>query len=270
MTVQIKPLLGYVNPINDENNTLSLLIKSNWPLREHLSNAIEKILASLTCIIRKYESKYKLYFYHKIKISCNRDPEYHRTKSYEMHSQTIEKELSNSIKETLKKDFGKLLSHFINITISLNDELLVISKDSFSKLNWSIRNELAKINNKDPQPFNNEVKDIKEKPLDSLFIDDNEVKDIKEKPLDSLFIDDNEVKDIKEKPLDSLFIDEYDEDHFKKNRKVSTFIDDNRHDPFEKRINEAKEMVLKIKRTMMKTNRIFISILEYYYEYLIS
>ena len=222
MTVQIKPLLGYVNPINNENNTLSLLIKSNCQLQEHLSNSICKTLSALKCIMKKYDSKYSLHFYHKIKILCNnkKDPEYYTTKKYEMHAKTLEIELSNSTKEISRKDFGKLLSHFINITISLNDEPLVLNTKEFTNLNWMIRNNLAKINNMEPQ-----------------FFDDEKT---------------NEVGQIK------------------KNREVSLFIDDDHYDPFEKRIHKAKEIALHLKRNMMKTNKNVISILPWYYDFLIS
>ena len=56
MTVQIKPLRGFINHYNHEQNTLSLLVKSNCDLQEHLSNAKEKILISLTSIMDYYKS----------------------------------------------------------------------------------------------------------------------------------------------------------------------------------------------------------------------
>ena len=56
MTVQIKPLKGFKNPINNEKNTLSLLVKSDFKLQEHISKAREKLLVSLTNIIGNYDS----------------------------------------------------------------------------------------------------------------------------------------------------------------------------------------------------------------------
>ena len=105
MIVQVKLLKGYVNPINDESNSVSLLIKSDCQLREQISKGLNKILTALKCIIKKYDAKYSLFFYHKIKISCNnnKEPEYYCTKKHEMHEKTIDKELSNSTKEILKK-----------------------------------------------------------------------------------------------------------------------------------------------------------------------
>ena len=36
MSVEIKPLKGFSNPINNESSTLSLLVKSDYGLNEHL------------------------------------------------------------------------------------------------------------------------------------------------------------------------------------------------------------------------------------------
>ena len=68
MTVQIKPLKGYKNYINNEFNTMSLLVKSDLELKEHLSNAREKLLVSLTNIMDNYNSNHIIYFYHKVQV----------------------------------------------------------------------------------------------------------------------------------------------------------------------------------------------------------
>ena len=47
----IKPLKGFVNPINNESNTLSLLVKSDYELNEHLHESKQKLGISLTSII---------------------------------------------------------------------------------------------------------------------------------------------------------------------------------------------------------------------------
>ena len=257
MSVQIKPLLGYVNPMNSENNTLSLLIKSNYQLREHLSNSLNKILSALKSIMEKYDSKYTMYFYHKIRILCDnkKDPKYHRSKKYAMIAKNLEIELRNSFVDILRKNFGKLLSHFINIKISLNDETLVLDAQEFTNLNWLIRDRLAKINDVIPT-FNNGEGNIVKDSNESLFIDDNEVGNIVKDSNESLFIDDNEVGNIVKDSNESLFIDDNNDSHF--------------NDPFERRINEAKEIALKLKMDMIKTNRKFIKVLGSYYDYLIS
>ena len=44
MPVEIKPLKGFENPINNESNTLSLLVKSDYGLNEHLWQAVVTII----------------------------------------------------------------------------------------------------------------------------------------------------------------------------------------------------------------------------------
>ena len=59
MRVQIKPLKGFENYLNGENNTLSLLVKSNHELNEHLRESKQKLLISLTSIINHYKDAQK-------------------------------------------------------------------------------------------------------------------------------------------------------------------------------------------------------------------
>ena len=223
MTVQIKPLKGFKNYLNNEFNTMSLLVKSDLELKEHLSNAREKLLVSLTNIMDNYNSSYIIYFYHKVQVLYGKKTEYLSTKACLTKSHTLKRDLNDSIKDLLKLAYGKLKSHFVNITILLNDKELNLSKDEFINLNWKIRSNLSKMDNKEPLFVDNNdiekknkkvyaVKPIKKnKPLfidDSLFIDiDDEVKPIKKnKPL---FIDDSLFIDIDDNSSDSLFIDDY-------------------------------------------------------------
>ena len=240
MTVQIKPLKGFKNYINNEFNTMSLLVKSNLELKEHLSNAREKLLVSLTNIMDNYDSSYIIYFYHKVQVLYGKKTEYLSTKARLTKSHTLKGDLNKSIKELLTLAYGKFKSHFVNITILLNNKELILSKDEFINLNWKIRSNLSKINNKEPSFLDNNDFEKKDNNLsDSLFID--EVKPIKKtnKCNKPLFIDD--VKPIKRtnkcnKPLfiddnnssDSLFIDD-DVKPIKKTNKCNKplFIDDN-------------------------------------------
>ena len=193
MTVQIKPLKGFKNYLNNEFNTMSLLVKSDLELKEHLSNAREKLLVSLTNIMDNYNSSHIIYFYHKVQVLYGKKTEYLSTKACFTKSHTLKRDLNDSIKDLLKLAYGKLKSHFVNITILLNDKELNLSKDEFINLNWKIRSNLSKMDNSS----------------DSLFIDD-----------DSLFID--EVKTIKKnKKVDDV-------KQIKKNNKCNKplFIDD--------------------------------------------
>ena len=217
MTVQIKPLKGFKNPINNEKNTLSLLVKSDCKLQEHISNAREKLLVSLTNIIENYDSNYDILFYHKIQVPNGRKSDYLRTKAYKTKLDSIKIDLNASIENLLRIANGEFLSHFVNITILLNDEELKLSKDEFTKLNWKIRSKLSKMNSEKHN-----------------FVDDNNVETIekRDKKFDDvkcLFIDDdnNDVETIeKKKKKKDRKVD--DVERFKKNYKKtkSLFIDD--------------------------------------------
>ena len=202
MTVQIKPLKGFKNYLNNEFNTMSLLVKSDLELKGHLSNAREKLLVSLTNIMDNYNSSYIIYFYHKVQVLYGKKMEYLSTKACFTKSHTLKRDLNDSTKDLLKLAYGKLKSHFVNITILLNDNELNLSKDEFINLNWKIRSNLSKMDNKEPIFVDNNDIEKKNKKVYA-------VKPIKknDNSSDSLFIDD-----------DSLFIDEV--KPFKKNEKV--------------------------------------------------
>ena len=133
MTVQIKPLKGFKNYINGEHNTLSLLIKSDCKLQEHLSNAREKLLTSLTNIIDHYNSNsnYEVYFYHKLQVLNGRRSDFLKTRAYKTKLDSIKIDLNASLENLLRIAHGEFVSHFVNITILLNDEGLELSKAWF-------------------------------------------------------------------------------------------------------------------------------------------
>ena len=187
MSVHIKPLKGFKNYMNGENNTLSLLVKSNCKLREHLSKAKEKLIASLTCIINNNDSNHDIYFYHKLQIlNGRRRADYPKTKAYEMKLDNIKAHLNNSMKDILRLSYGEYDSHFVNIVILLDDKEIELSKDEFNDLNWKIRSALSKINNEE-----------------CVFVDDDEVEPIEKKENKCLSQDsddeDNKVEPIKKK-----------------------------------------------------------------------
>ena len=202
MTVQIKPLKGFKNYMNGEHNTLSLLVKSDCKLQEHLSNAREKLLASLTSIIDHYNSNHDIYFYHKLQVpNGRRRTDNPKTKAYKTKLDSLKIDLNVSIKDLLRIANCEFSSHFVNITILLNNEELELSKDEFIKLNWKIRSALSKINSEE-----------------CVFVDDNNVEPIKKK-----YKKDVVVKPIKKKENDCLFQDSDNEDYkvepIKKNNK---------------------------------------------------
>ena len=219
MTVQIKLLKGFRNFVNNEWNTLSLLVKSDLVLRKHLSNANEKILASLTSILENFDSNFVKYFYHKLSVIYENKMEYLSTKNYYTDLDQLIVNLDSGIEEVIKITYGKFKSHFINVTIKLNDgdDVYELSPEEFKILNFKHRTALSKMNKEETLFTDYVVKPIKKAIADNrLFIDDNDnEKPIKKKPKkvvnvkpikkaiadDCLFIDDNDnEKPIKKKP----------------------------------------------------------------------
>ena len=227
MTVQIKPLKGFKNYINGEHNTLSLLIKSDCKLQEHLSNAREKLLTSLTNIIDHYNSNsnYEVYFYHKLQVLNGRRSDFLKTRSYKTKLDSIKIDLNASIEDLLRIAHGEFVSHFVNITILLNDEGLEPSANEFSKLNWIIRSKLTKINNED------------------LHFDEEQ---LEKNPINM----NNKL---------SLFTDDNGDDQFEK-----TPININDDDPFEKAIINARAIDLRLKRDIKIANKKYINYLKLY------
>ena len=227
MTVQIKPLKGFKNPINHELCTLSLLVKSNHDLQKHLTNANGKMLISLTSIIDHYKNTQEIYFYHKLQISQGRRTTYPKTKRYKTSLVSLKVDLDDSIENLIGFETSKFDSHFINVIIVKDNETIELSDDEFYKLNSIIRSKLTKINKED-----------------LLFVnEDNEGH--------SSFIDNNDKGQF-EKPSINI------------NNKVSLFIDDDDDDPFEKAIINARDIDLRIKRDTKITNKKFINFLEVY------
>ena len=239
MTVQIKPFKGFKNPLNHELSTLSLLVKSNYNLQEHLSNAKEKILISLNCIMDYYESGQEIYFYHKIQIPYGYKKEYLKSRRYKSSLDSLKVDLNDSLESLISFVPSKFDSHFINVIIIMDNETIELSADEFSKLNWIIRSKLTKINNEDLHFVDKD----NEGPFEKIPINmNNKV---------SLFIDDNDEGQFEKTPINI-------------NDKVSLFIDDNDDDPFEKAIINARNIDLKIKRDIKIANKKYINYLEIY------
>ena len=101
MTVQIKPLKGFKNYYNNEYNTLSLLVKSDYDLLEHLSKAKEKLLISLTSIIDHYKNAQEIHFYHKLQTSLGRRCKYLTTKRYKPSLNSLRVDLDDSLESLI-------------------------------------------------------------------------------------------------------------------------------------------------------------------------
>ena len=171
MTVQIKPLKGFKNYLNGEYNTLSLLIKSDYELHKHLSKAKKKLLISLTSIINHYKDSQKIHFYHKLQVPLGRRCDYLTTKWYKLSLNSLKVNLDDSLESLISIAPSKFNSHFINIIIEKDNEVIKLSDDKFHKLNHIIRSALTVINNKklsfvdDDVPFEKAMMNIKERGL---------------------------------------------------------------------------------------------------------
>ena len=169
MVVQIKVLKGFNGPTNDEHNSLSLLVKSNYKLIDHVSNAKEKLLIALTKIIDRYNLE--IYFYHKLHVPWFGVHYYLSTKRYKLINPKLD--LEDSSKELISIGYSKFKSHFINFIIIKDGTTLKISNDEYTKISNIIMNESIKINTMN----NNKVTlfiDEKASNKKSLFVDEDD------------------------------------------------------------------------------------------------
>ena len=147
MPVEIKPLKGFVNPINNESNTLSLLVKSDYELNEHLHESKQKLVISLTSIINHLKDAQEINFYHKLEIPSfyKGKLDYPRTRYYKMSSNSLERDLDDSFKDVIRLCSNRFNSHFVNVVAKKNSEVLKLDKDNFLEVNHIIRDAISNI-----------------------------------------------------------------------------------------------------------------------------
>ena len=168
MPVEIKPLKGFSNPINNEENTLSLLVKPDYELNKHLHESKQKLLISLTSIINHHKDTQKIHFYHKLLVPIRNRSEYLVTTWYKISLNSLKRDLDDSFKEVIKSFPNTFYSHFINIIITKNDEVLKLNNDKFIELNHIIRSSISNINNNqlsfvDNTPFEKPMRKIEKR-----------------------------------------------------------------------------------------------------------
>ena len=146
MSVQIKPLKGFKNHINNETNTLSLLVKSDYELREHLNESKQKLLISLTSIINHLKEAQEIYFYHKLEIPFKRDFDYIRTRCYKVSSNTLKRDIDDSFKNVIRLCSNSFKSRFVNVFAKKNGNTILLNNNEFIELNHIIRNAISNIN----------------------------------------------------------------------------------------------------------------------------
>ena len=163
MTVQIKPLKGFENYLNGENNTLSLLIKSDHELNKHLQESKQKLLISLTSIINHYKDAQKIHFYHKLLVPIRNRSDYIKTKWYELSFNSLKINLDDSFKNVISMCPNTIYSHFINVIIKKSNNILKINDKEFIELNNIIRSSISNINN-------NKLSFVDNKPFEKYMI----------------------------------------------------------------------------------------------------
>ena len=145
MTVQIKPLKGFRNPINSESNTLSLLIKSDYELYEHLSKAKEKLILSLSSILNHFKNS-EVNFYHKMQVPSKNGPIYITTRDYKLSLNSPKGIIDDSLKRVFDICHNSFLSHFVNIFVIKNGNTITLNNDNFLELNRIIRDAISNVN----------------------------------------------------------------------------------------------------------------------------
>ena len=190
----LKLLKGFKNPISNESNTISMLLKSNLDLNDHIKSFRLKLLKALTCILENYGHNNYVCFHHKIVVAWSRSNDYLATRDYLIKMDNLEKNLNSSLKETIRMTRGKRVSHFVNVQIASNDdidEVLELSKKEFMDLNTKItsaisiiNDEYLFINDEDENASQKKVKQIKPKKFkkainteECLFIDSDDNED---------------------------------------------------------------------------------------------
>ena len=143
MSVQIKPLKGFSNPINNESNTLSLLVKSDYDLYEHLDESRNKLISSLNSIL-KYFKDSNIKFYHKVQIPLKFNNEtFITSRCYNLSFDSIKVIIDNSIKDVIESCPNSFSSHFINIFVKKNGDTIMLNNDKFIEVNHIIRNAIS-------------------------------------------------------------------------------------------------------------------------------
>ena len=151
MSVQIKPLKGFSNPINNESNTLSLLVKSDYELYEHLSKAKEKLILSLTSILNYFKDS-EIKFYHKVQIPNKHNYIYITTRCYKLSLNTLKEIIDDSLKKVINLCPNSYTSHFVNVVAKKDGNTIILNNNEFIELNRIIRDS---INNNHTYEFSN-------------------------------------------------------------------------------------------------------------------
>ena len=148
MTVQIKLLKGFKNPINNEDCSVSLLVKSDLDFEKHMESSKKKLLIVFNEILNFFKTG-QIKYYHKIGFPTTYKTDYKVTRSFTLERNTLETNLNESILYLNNiRIWNAFNSHFVNIKATKDSEILKLSNADFQKLNYVIRSKLSLINSK--------------------------------------------------------------------------------------------------------------------------
>ena len=143
MPVEIKPLKGFSNPINNESNTLSLLVKSDYELYEHLNESRNKLISSLNSILNYFKDS-DIKFYHKVQIPLKfNNNTFITSRCYKLSFDSIKVTIDNSLKDVIESCPNSFTSHFINIFVKKNGDTIILNNDKFIEVNHIIRDAIS-------------------------------------------------------------------------------------------------------------------------------
>ena len=142
----VKLLKGFCNPINGETNTISLLLKSNLDLNEHIKSVRVKLLKALTCILENYGRNYDVYFHHKIVVEREKSYEYLSTNYHYTKLAYLKNDLNSSLNEAIRLTYGEIDTHFVNKKMVSNGKVVELSKREFIDLNSKMMSAISIIN----------------------------------------------------------------------------------------------------------------------------
>ena len=143
MPVEIKPLKGFSNPINNESNTLSFLVKSDYELYEHLNESRNKLISSLNSILNYFKDS-DIKFYHKVQIPLKfNNNTFITSRCYKLSFDSIKVTIDNSLKDVIESCPNSFTSHFINIFVKKNGDTIILNNDKFIEVNHIIRDAIS-------------------------------------------------------------------------------------------------------------------------------
>ena len=167
MNVSIKILKPYNHPLNGEESTLSLLVKSSLATEQHFQGMRRKFELLLRELSNMYP-KCKIVFYHKISLANKFDVwEFQYSKTCIVDTKKLKRVIDDSMRDEIELlRHPKILSHFINLKIE-EDEIIRLDEKRFEKIKRHIGNKLSRIDldslffvDKE-DPFSEELENIK-------------------------------------------------------------------------------------------------------------